>query len=41
MRNLFFLLLISASSVWAKDVYSQVGDVQREEWDYRVDLQAN
>ena len=23
MRNLFFLLLISASSVWAKDVYSQ------------------
>ena len=23
MRNLFFLLLISVSSVWAKDVYSQ------------------
>ena len=23
MRNLFFLLLISASSVWARDVYSQ------------------
>lgn len=23
MRNLFFLLLISASSVWAKDSYSQ------------------